>query len=41
MDGDSTTTDTSQLAITSDYMTSGHYVLQTQEGKLIADLYII
>ncbi|KAG7320486.1 hypothetical protein KOW79_016339 [Hemibagrus wyckioides] len=31
MDGDSTTTDTSQLAITSDYMTSGHYVLQTQD----------
>ncbi|KAK2832192.1 hypothetical protein Q7C36_015654 [Tachysurus vachellii] len=31
MDGDSTTTDTSQLAITGDYMTGGHYVLQTQE----------
>lgn len=35
MDGDGTTTDTSQLAITGDYMTSGHYVLQTQEGKFI------
>ncbi|XP_053364032.1 nuclear transcription factor Y, beta a [Clarias gariepinus] len=31
MDGDSTTTDTSQLAITGDYMTGGHYVLQAQD----------
>lgn len=33
MDGDSTTTDTSQLGITSEYMTGGHYVLQAQDGK--------
>uniref|UniRef100_A0AAY5EEM2 Nuclear transcription factor Y subunit beta n=1 Tax=Electrophorus electricus TaxID=8005 RepID=A0AAY5EEM2_ELEEL len=31
MDGDSTTTDTSQLGITGDYISGGHYVLQTQE----------
>ncbi|XP_062851095.1 nuclear transcription factor Y, beta a isoform X2 [Trichomycterus rosablanca] len=31
MDGDGTTTDASQLNITGDYMTGGHYVLQTQE----------
>lgn len=42
MDGDSSTTDASQLAITGDYMTGGHYVLQAQEGKITAYyLYII
>lgn len=33
MDGDSSTTDTSQLGITGEYMASGHYVLQSQDGK--------
>lgn len=33
MDGDSSTTDASQLGITSEYMASGHYVLQSQEGE--------
>ncbi|KAF3704857.1 Nuclear transcription factor Y subunit beta [Channa argus] len=31
MDGDSSTTDASQLGITGEYMTSGHYVLQSQD----------
>uniref|UniRef100_A0A674MHQ5 Nuclear transcription factor Y subunit beta n=1 Tax=Takifugu rubripes TaxID=31033 RepID=A0A674MHQ5_TAKRU len=31
MDGDSSTTDASQLGITGEYMASGHYVLQSQE----------
>ncbi|KAL7882506.1 hypothetical protein SRHO_G00001640 [Serrasalmus rhombeus] len=31
MDGDSTTTDTSQLGITSEYMAGGHYVLQAPD----------
>ncbi|KAG1952687.1 nuclear factor Y, subunit B1 [Pimephales promelas] len=31
MDGDSSTTDTSQLGITGEYMTGGTYVLQTQD----------
>ncbi|KAL6460279.1 hypothetical protein MHYP_G00320380 [Metynnis hypsauchen] len=31
MDGDSTTTDTSQLGITGEYMAGGHYVLQAQD----------
>lgn len=33
MDGDSSTTDASQLGITGEYMASGHYVLQSQEGE--------
>lgn len=33
MDGDSSTTDTTQLGITGEYMTGGTYVLQTQDGK--------
>lgn len=33
MDGDSSTTDASQLGITGEYMASGHYVLQSQDGK--------
>lgn len=33
MDGDSSTTDASQLGITGEYMASGHYVLQPQDGK--------
>ncbi len=33
MDGDSSTTDTSQLGITGEYMASGHYVLQSQDGE--------
>lgn len=33
MDGDSSTTDASQLGITGEYMASSHYVLQPQEGK--------
>lgn len=32
MDGDSSTTDTTQLGITGEYMTGGTYVLQTQDG---------
>lgn len=32
MDGDSSTTDASQLGITGEYMASGHYVLQP-DGK--------
>uniref|UniRef100_A0A8C2INS9 Nuclear transcription factor Y subunit beta n=1 Tax=Cyprinus carpio TaxID=7962 RepID=A0A8C2INS9_CYPCA len=31
MDGDSSTTDTTQLGITGEYMTGGTYVLQTQD----------
>ncbi|XP_035472513.2 nuclear transcription factor Y, beta a isoform X2 [Scophthalmus maximus] len=31
MDGDSSTTDASQLGITGEYMASSHYVLQTQD----------
>ncbi|TNN33519.1 Nuclear transcription factor Y subunit beta [Liparis tanakae] len=31
MDGDSSTTDASQLGITGEYMASGHYVLQSQD----------
>uniref|UniRef100_A0AAR2KL36 Nuclear transcription factor Y subunit beta n=1 Tax=Pygocentrus nattereri TaxID=42514 RepID=A0AAR2KL36_PYGNA len=31
MDGDSTTTDTSQLGITGEYMAGGHYVLQAPD----------
>uniref|UniRef100_W5NCZ8 Nuclear transcription factor Y subunit beta n=1 Tax=Lepisosteus oculatus TaxID=7918 RepID=W5NCZ8_LEPOC len=31
MDGDSSTTDASQLGITGEYMAGGHYVLQSQE----------
>ncbi|XP_021174778.1 nuclear transcription factor Y, beta a isoform X1 [Fundulus heteroclitus] len=31
MDGDSSTTDASQLGITGEYMASGHYVLQPQD----------
>lgn len=33
MDGDSSTTDASQLGITGEYMASGHYVLQSQDGE--------
>jgi len=33
MDVDGSTTDASQLGITGEYMASGHYVLQSQEGK--------
>lgn len=33
MDGDNSTTDASQLGITGEYMASGHYVLQSQEGE--------
>lgn len=33
MDGDSSTTDTSQLGITGEYM-AGSYVLQSQDGKV-------
>lgn len=33
MDGDSSTTDASQLGITGEYMASSHYVLQSQDGK--------
>lgn len=33
MDGDGSTTDASQLGITGEYMTGGHYVLQSQDGK--------
>lgn len=33
MDGDSSTTDASQLGITGEYMASSHYVLQSQEGE--------
>lgn len=33
MDGDSSTTDASQLGITGEYMASSHYVLQSQDGE--------
>lgn len=33
MDGDSSTTDASQLGITGEYMQSSHFVLQSQDGK--------
>lgn len=33
MDGDSSTTDASQLGISGDFMPSGHYVLQSQDGE--------
>ncbi|XP_017281764.1 nuclear transcription factor Y, beta a isoform X1 [Kryptolebias marmoratus] len=33
MDGDSATTDASQLGITGEYMASSHYVLQSQDGE--------
>lgn len=33
MDGDSSTTDASQLGIAGEYMASGHYVLQSQDGE--------
>lgn len=33
MDGDSSTTDASQLGISGEYMASGHYVLQSQDGE--------
>lgn len=33
MDGDNSTTDASQLGITGEYMSSGHYVLQSQDGE--------
>jgi len=33
MDGDSSTTDASQLGITGEYMAGSHFVLQTQDGK--------
>lgn len=33
MEGDSSTTDATQLGITGEFMTGGTYVLQTQDGK--------
>lgn len=33
MDGDSSTTDASQLGITGEYMAGSHFVLQAQDGK--------
>lgn len=33
MDGDSSTTDASQLGIAGDYIGSSHYVIQPHDGK--------
>lgn len=33
MEGDSSTTDATQLGITGEFMTGGTYVLQAQDGK--------
>lgn len=33
MDGDSSTTDASQLGISGEFMQSTHYVLQSQDGE--------